>query len=157
MGEDRAVFSVSAVAVGLWGGVLGLSLGLLLDVGVFALMTPLGGELPIWPVLIVTVPLIVALAAGLAALYARMFPVSLDQSGLTGNDAWGRRATLGWADVSAARVSNVAGLRFLRVSSASRPDLWVPLFLKDRAGFASGVRAVVPAENPVRQQLDRLS
>jgi len=77
----------------------------------------------------------------------------VDENGIRGFDAWGRRCTMTWAQMQLVRPTRFFHMRYLRVYGDGLRPLWLPLFFSDRAAFVRAVDQSAPPDHLLRQFL----
>ena len=86
-----------------------------------------------------------------------VFAVRVHTLGIDGYDAYGRRLDLAWPFAGSMKTQSLLGLEYLVVeASDSRRNLWLPLFLDDRAGFDRLVAECAGRDHPLARRLGEL-
>lgn len=135
--------------------VIGLSLGIGLIVVVAAMRAASNTGFP-WPYLIAGIlPGVVLGAMAVVYLLPRLM-TEVGPQGVRARDFLGADRHVEWHQIASARCVGFGGLRFVRLHAGDgEPDLWVPLFLHDKAGFAEAVARFAPEGSPLRRQVAR--
>ena len=94
------------------------------------------------------------LVLSLTFVVVRMFPTIVTSERLSDYSFWGRRRTVEWEQITAAKLVNVLGLQYVRLrTDDGRSPVWVGLFLRDFEGFRQLVLAFAPEGNAFRDFL----
>src|SRR5436190_1288495 len=83
----------------------------------------------------------IAIVTGLVfAIAAALFPVYVLPEGIRCYNFYGTYRTIGFDEMASIQVSSVFGLKYLVVNRAESQDqIWIPLYLYDRAGFRAAI------------------
>lgn len=92
------------------------------------------------------------------AIAAVLFPVYVTADGVRCYNFFGAYNTIPFVEMEKFKVSSMLGLKYVVVNSADKiHDIWIPLYLYDRAGFKFAVRERAGASHPLVEVLERYS
>lgn len=99
---------------------------------------------------------LVLILATFFAVVVMLFPVYILKNGVRCYNFYGFYRTIDFDAMDTIKVSSVFGLKYLVVKRAeSQDDIWIPLYLHDRASFKAAVRDRAGKGHPLVEALER--
>ena len=122
-----------------------------------AALPPILDGVAAWRIVLAVVAGVVAglIFGVLLVAVGRRYRVYVSRGGVRSFDFWGRYHRVAWADIQTVEPVDMAGLRYLKLTTARAPrPVWIPLFLDEQDAFNRLVAERAGPQHPLTRALE---